>query len=85
MNIYSYSFFDLEKAEMVSGLTVARSKKDVLCTLASNGYKGIYASVRKMHELRYAIEVDGLGAYRLNTERLKLLSREILFLEGSDF
>jgi len=82
MNIFSYSFFDLEDAKMVSGLTVATSKEAVLDTIAYNGFKAMNVSVRKLSELRPAIEVDGLGIYHINDERLRLMSHELLIRKG---
>lgn len=82
MNIFSYSFFDLETAEMVSGLTVASCKEAVLDTITYHGFKAISVSVRKLPELRAAIEVDGLGTYHINEERLRLLSHELLIRKG---
>lgn len=82
MNIFSYSFYDLEGAKMVSGLTVAFSKEAVLDTIAYNGFKAINVSVKKLPELRPAIEVDGLGIYHINEERLHLLSHELLIRKG---
>lgn len=82
MNLYTYSFFDLEHAEMVSGLTVAISKESVIDTIARRGFKAVNVSVKKLPELRAAIDVDGIGDFYINEERLRLMSHELLIRKG---
>lgn len=82
MNVYAYSFLDMTEGKMVSGLMAAICKESVLASIEGCGYHAMAVTVRAMPELKGAIEMDCLGCYSLNPERVQQLSRELLLRRG---
>lgn len=82
MNVYAYSFFDLDAAEMRSGLLIADSWEQVLESIRESGIHAIGASVRAMPDLLPAIMVNYEGDACIELDRLRELSHELLIRKG---
>lgn len=82
MNVYSYSFFDLDAAEMRSGLLIADSREQVLENIKESGFHAIGVTARAMPDLLPAIMVNYEGDYCIEIFRLRQLSRELLIRKG---